>query len=363
MNLLCFALGTRPEIIKLAPLLRRVVHRRLPFLLVHTDQHFDYVMDDVFFEELGLPQPTHHLHAAGRSHGDMLHKMFREYEQLFREIHPAALIVQGDTNSTFASTFAASRHNIPVAHVEAGLRSFDRNMPEEVNRVLTDQIADRLYAPTVEHAERLIMEGVGVEKILVTGNTIVDAVSEYRDRALSTPLPPRILQVIAQPYAVLTFHRPALVDDRKTLLTLLSVVDHALQGQSLRGILLVHPRTRRQLGGERRNFRALLLHDPIGYLQMLRLLQGAKLIITDAGGLQEEAALLHVPCVTVRKNTERPETIYAGGNRVVGFESAAIRQAIIDFTNDAHIVWSSLYGVTNPSDTILADLYSRYGFE
>jgi UDP-N-acetylglucosamine 2-epimerase (non-hydrolysing) len=350
-----FVLGTRPEIIKLAPIVRRCIDRSIPFQIVHTGQHYDHALDGIFFEELKLPDPSINLKAAAATQGAFFGNLIPALEKLWSQKRPSVVIVQGDTNSAFAGAFIAQRLGIPVAHVEAGLRSDDWTMPEEVNRILIDRIADRLYAPTEYHAQRIISEGINKGRVLVTGNTVSDAVSEHLALAKGAALPSGI--PIDAPYALLTLHRPALVDDPIRLQKILGVIDMALQKQGITGVFLVHPRTRKNLPGNA--FPSIRLHDPIGYFPMLRLLAGARIVITDSGGLQEETALLHVSCVTIRENTERPETVEAGGNRITGFDAPAIERAITDLTTNKPD-WKSLYTVEHPSDTILEDLLAHF---
>ena len=355
--MLCFALGTRPEIIKLAPLIRRAVEAGYPFKLIHTGQHYDHLLDSVFFDELHLSQPDHNLQASASSHGEMIGKMLKGFEKLWTKEKPSVVIVEGDTNSVFAAAFMANRLGIPVAHVEAGLRSDDWTMPEECNRVLTDRLSERLYAPTEVQAERLVTEGMAPDKILVTGNTIADAVAEHSKFALDAEIPSGISS--DKPFALLTLHRPALVDDPKRFVEVLSAIDSSLSNAEIHGVLLAHPRTRGKLDDLSLSLNSIMVHEPVGYLPMLSLMQKAKLIITDSGGLQEEAALLHLPCVTVRENTERPETIVAGGNTLTGFSPEKIDRSIKEsIKND--IDWKPLYAVPDPSDTIMKDLITHY---
>jgi len=355
--MLCFALGTRPEIIKLAPLIRRTTEAGYPYKLIHTGQHYDHLLDSVFFEELHLPQPDHNLKASGSSHGEMIGKMLTGFEKLWTEEKPFVVIVEGDTNSVFAAAFMANRLGIPVAHVEAGLRSDDWTMPEECNRVLTDRLSKRLYAPTEDQAERLRSEGIEPNNILVTGNTIADAVAEHSKFALDAEVPSGISS--ERPFALLTLHRPALVDDPGRLEKVLGAIDTSLNNAKIPGVLLAHPRTQGKLDALNLNLKSITVHEPVGYLPMLNLMQKAELIITDSGGLQEEAALLHLPCVTVRENTERPETIAAGGNTLTGFSSEKIDQAISKSISST-IDWKPLYSVADPSDTIMKDLINHY---
>lgn len=358
MSLFSFVLGTRPEIIKLAPLIRRVRDAGIPFQLVHTGQHYDYVLDGVFFEQLQLPKPTTQLKAAAATQAEFFAKAFVGLDTLWQTEAPSVVIVQGDTNSAFAGAFIASRRGIPVAHVEAGLRSDDWTMPEEQNRVMIDRLATRLYIPTEEQMDRLFSEGIDTKSCVLAGNTIVDAVDEHLPIAEKTILPDSLLKESQSPFALITLHRPALVDHRERLLTILESIDIALTQQKIRGIFLIHPRTLTMLGTPP-ELASILLHEPIGYLQMLHLLTKAKLVLTDSGGLQEETALLHIPCITLRDTTERPETVRAGGNRIVGFDVGLLQSTVRDFLTQPP-TFLPLYNVAHPSNLILSDLRTHF---
>lgn len=358
MKSLCFVLGTRPEIIKLAPLIRRAKERGLPIGILHSNQHFDPAMDRVFFEELTLPVPDHHLHVGSKSASEMIAAILIGCEKAWSAKRPSVVIVQGDTNTMLAGGLAASKCELPVAHVEAGLRSDDFSMPEEINRILADHLASRLYAPTKHQVDRLEQEGIAAEKILLTGNTILDAVTEHTRLAKDAVLPPALAK-LPERYALLTLHRPSLVDDPVFLETVLSRLDAALRATDLTGVFLVHPRTQRTLSSIRGKHPALMLHAPIGYLPMLRLLSRATCVITDSGGLQEEAAILRVRCLTLRTTTERPETIDAGGNVIVPPTSDQLTSELASLLKRS-ISWKPLYPCDHPSDAILSDLVTRY---
>lgn len=354
MKELCFVLGTRPEIIKLAPVIRRCMKQELPYRLVHTGQHYDHALDGIFFKELSIPVPTINLAAASPDQGTFFGRAFQGLEQSLR-VTPSCLIVQGDTNSAFAGAFMGQRLGIPVVHLEAGLRSDDWTMPEEVNRILIDRISDRLYVPTEAQAERLFTEGIPKDRVMVTGNTVADAVEEHLALAKNEVLPAEFKT--DEPYALITLHRPALVNDSARLAVVLGAVDRVLKSHGIRGIFLVHPRTRATLSS--RIFESIVLVEPIGYLPMLKLLTGAKIVVTDSGGLQEETALLHIPCVTVRENTERPETVEAGGNVIAGFNPKKIAECMEQKLSE-EISWKPLYSKKNAADAIVKDLVSRY---
>lgn len=355
MKSVCFVLGTRPEIIKLAPLIRRARDRGIPFTIVHTGQHYDDVLDGVFFRELDLPAPDANLHAAAPSREEMFDAMLPAVEAMWKASRPSVVVVQGDTNSALCGALFAEHMDIPVAHVEAGLRSGDLSMPEEVNRIRMDKGASRLYVPTQEQAGYLLAEGMPAGHVLVTGNTIADAVNDHKDMARDAALPPPLDVLVRGRFAIVTLHRPALVDDPAKLANHLHAIDDVLAKEGLAGVFLCHPRTRAKLGNPGQAFSSLIVAEPIGYFPMLRLLSSASILVTDSGGLQEEAAILRVPCVTVRENTERPETIRAGGNRLVGFDIPALQEAVRRFLHDP-IEWKPLYDVAAPSEAILDDL-------
>lgn len=357
MKSIAFILGTRPEIIKLAPLIRRAQQAGVPFSIIHSGQHYDHALDGVFFEELKLPAPTHHLHAAAATQAQFFAAVFTGLDQIFAKEKPSVVVVQGDTNTAFAGGFVASIHSIPVAHVEAGLRSDDWTMPEERNRVLLDHLASRLYVPTEQQMDRVTSEGIDASKMLLTGNTVLDAVTEHLPLAETQTIPVAFADAAAGKYAVLTLHRPALVDHADRLHAMLQAIDALAAAQHMRVLFLVHPRTRAMLGDA--SYPSIILHEPIGYLPMLKLLTHAAIILTDSGGLQEEAAILRRPCVTLRENTERPETVASGGNRIVGFDHAKLTAAVTELLA-LSLHWKPLYAVEHPADVMFDDLRTRY---
>lgn len=346
-------LGTRPEIIKLAPIIRRFIKAEVAFRIVHTGQHYDRLLDEIFFQDLMLPEPSVNLHAAAPTQGKFFGIVFPALEDFWATNKPSVVIVQGDTNSAFAGAFIADRLGIPVVHIEAGLRSDDKTMPEECNRILIDNISQRLYAPTQRHCDRLQQEGFEESSILITGNTVADAVREHLSVAGNLTLPFNT----PSKYAVMTLHRPALVDHPELLLPILHALAAILSQEGCIAFFLIHPRTRKHLGSFQHP--SIVLLDPIGYLPMLKLLQSSQLVITDSGGIQEEAALLQIPCVTIRENTERLETVDAGGNVVTGFSLQAIENGVKNMLSQS-IDWKPVYTVDHPADSIVADLLSYY---
>ena len=315
--------GARPNFMKVAPLLREIQERPAfrPFL-VHTGQHYDTRMSEAFFRDLGLPEPDVHLGVGSGSHAAQTAGVLAAIEPVLRDFHPHATVVVGDVNSTLAGALASVKLGIPVAHVEAGLRSFDPTMPEEINRVLTDRISRWLFTTEPAAEENLRREGAPRERIHFVGNVMIDTLRAHLDRArkrdVRTPL-----GVPDGPYGVLTLHRPSNVDDPRRLEALFGALEELHRECPL--VFPVHPRTRgvieRQLGGRSPRLRVC---EPLGYLDFLALLAGASLVLTDSGGIQEETTVLGVPCLTLRDNTERPVTLTHGTNRLVGADPDAI---------------------------------------
>ena len=313
-------LGTRPEIIKLAPVVKELERRGIDFFIVHTGQHYSYSMDRVFFEQLELPEPRYNLGAGSGTHAEQTARILVGVERVLVREGPDAVVVQGDTNSTLAGALAAVKLGVPVAHVEAGLRSFDMSMPEEVNRIIVDHVSALLFAPTQLSRRNLEREGI-FEGVYVTGNTVVDAVAMYLRRAeeAELPLDP------PEEYALLTLHRQENVDNPQRLASAMRGVGLVAERLGLPVLFPAHPRTRVRLAEHGiRVPDGVVLLEPLGYFQFLKLLRGARLVLTDSGGVQEEACTLGVPCVTLRYNTERPETVYVGANAIAGLDPQRI---------------------------------------
>lgn len=313
--------GARPNMMKVAPLLD--AFKRRPDVrarLVHTGQHYDAAMSDIFFDEFGLPPPDAHLGVGSGTHAEQTARTMLAFEPALRELRPDLVVVVGDINATLACALVASKLGVALAHVEAGLRSFDRTMPEEINRTLTDQIADYCFTPSADADANLAREGVPPERIFCVGNIMADTLLRFRAEALRRAAPRR-LGLDPGEYAVLTLHRPANVDDPRALDGLASALS-AIQAR-LPVVFPVHPRTRERLRAAGLLDRlaalpGLRLLGPLGYLDMIGLLAEARLALTDSGGVQEETTLLGVPCLTLRENTERPITAQIGTNRVIG---------------------------------------------
>ena len=329
-RILC-VVGARPNFMKIAPIMRAFADAAdLEGVLVHTGQHYDAAMKAAFFEQLGIPEPDVDLEVGSGSHAVQTAEVMRRFEPVLDRYAPAAVLVVGDVNSTIACALVAVKKGIPVVHVEAGLRSYDRAMPEEINRVLTDQISDLLFTTERAAADNLAREGIDPGRIVFVGNVMIDTLMDNRARC------PAVADVLGgipggerclgpEGFAVLTLHRPSNVDSPETLGGLMETL--ARVADSLPVIFPVHPRTRARLAetgllaaAEER----LLLLPPLPYLELLALLGGARLVLTDSGGIQEETTALGVPCVTLRENTERPITVDEGTNTVVGTDPGLI---------------------------------------
>ncbi|MBI4304587.1 MAG: UDP-N-acetylglucosamine 2-epimerase (non-hydrolyzing) [Chloroflexi bacterium] len=318
--------GTRPEIIKMAPVIRELQRRGAGFFILHTGQHYSYNLDRVFFEQLQLPQPKYNLEAGSGSHAEMTAKILVGVERILLQEHPGVILAEGDTNSVLAGALAAAKLRIKVGHVEAGLRSYDRNMPEEINRVLADHCSDYLFAPTQNARTTLIGEGIPQEKIIVTGNTIVDAVCQALEIASGRHDVLQTLGLKGKGYFLLTLHRQENVDDRNRLASILEGVDRAAVEFGLPIIYPIHPRSQKRLSEFNLKPRNLTLVEPMDFLSFLQLESNARLIFTDSGGVQEESCILRVPAVTLRDNTERPETLEVGSNILAGASPEKILQ-------------------------------------
>lgn len=339
---IAFIFGTRPEVIKLCPVILECVKREIDFFTVHTGQHYSHDMFKTFLEELKLPKPDYNLRIKSRApyrQGDHTGRMMIELERIMLEELPDIVIVQGDTNTALAGGLTAAKisttesftgYKIRVGHVEAGLRSYDRTMPEEINRIITDNLSDWLFVPTEKERKIVIKEGIPREKVKVIGNTIVDAVyyglklnKNRSDLGVS-------LGLKKGAYILMTLHRQENVDNKKRLINILRAVDKVSEALKMTVVFPIHPRTVKML----RHFNIvapenILLVDPCGFLEFLSLEKDAALIMSDSGGVQEEASILKVPCVTLRDSTERPETVEVGANIIAGHKPEDILNASI----------------------------------
>ena len=311
-------LGTRPEIIKMSPVIRELEKRPENYFILHTGQHYSYDLDRVFFQQLKLPQSKYNLEVGSGSHAEQTAKILIGVENVLREESPDIVLAEGDTNSVFAGALAATKLHIKVGHVEAGLRSYDRNMPEEINRILTDHCSDYLFAPTPKAEQILLGEGVPKEKIFVTGNTIVDAVYQNLEIAKEKGNTLGTLNLVAGQYFLVTFHRQENVDNPGRFASILEGLDRVATEFHLPTVYPIHPHSRKKMNEFGLSPRSTTLIDPVGFLEFLQLESNARLVLTDSGGVQEEACILGIPCVTLRDNTERPETLDVGSNLLAG---------------------------------------------
>lgn len=334
-SILCIV-GARPNFMKMAPIMAALGNHEpnLAASLVHTGQHYDAAMNHQYFEALGIPQPDVNLEVGSGSHAVQTAEVMRRFEPVLDERKPSAVLVVGDVNSTLACALVAAKKGVPVIHVEAGLRSFDRAMPEEINRILTDQISDLLFITERSGRENLLREGIADSRIRFVGNVMIDTLRRNLERAIPVA---QILKNAGKDislnerdkYAVLTMHRPSNVDDPVILRALLETVVEI--STRLPVIFPVHPRTRAMIEkfglNEMLNVPGLIQLPPMGYLEMLGLMRDARVVLTDSGGIQEETTALGVPCITLRNNTERPITVDEGTNTIAGQDPEKIRAA------------------------------------
>jgi UDP-N-acetylglucosamine 2-epimerase (non-hydrolysing) len=328
--------GARPNFMKIAPLMAEYKrHPEIEAILVHTGQHYDEKMSEQFFDQLNIPKPDINLEVGSASHAVQAAEIMRRFEPVILAHNPDLVLVVGDVNSTIACALVAAHLKVKVAHVEAGLRSYDRQMPEEINRVLTDAISDYLFVTEPSGMINLQKEGIADEKVFLVGNVMIDSLNCHLAQAEKSPILGE-LGLQEQGYAILTLHRPSNVDDPHVLENLLEVMD--LIGNHLPLIFPVHPRTLKNIRKFSRGRqikpidsqavipreKGVWFIDPLGYLDFLKLMAYAKLVFTDSGGIQEETTILKVPCLTLRNNTERPITVEIGSNKVIGTDPQAI---------------------------------------
>lgn len=351
MTKIAIILGTRPEIIKLSPIIRELQSSKQNFFVIHTNQHYSQNMDEIFFNELNLPAPKYNLKIGSGLHGDTTGKMLQSIESVLLKERPDWVIVQGDTNSVLAGALVASKLQIKIAHVEAGLRSYDRSMPEEINRIVTDHISDMLFCPTNKQSNILLKEGVPKNKIFVSGNTIVDAV--YQNISLLKNHP-EFTHYQKESYFLLTTHRPSNVDNKDNLTSIINSLSAISQKYKAKIYFPIHPRTNKQLEifKIKLDSKYFIPLEPVGYLEMLALQKNAKIIFTDSGGIQEESCILQVPSITLRCNTERPETIEVGASILTGPNKRKILSATHkQLKSTRH--WPNPFGSRSSSKKIL----------
>ena len=342
-KILC-VVGARPNFMKIAPIMQALKrYSNLQGVLVHTGQHYDANMSKAFFDDLGIPKPDINLEVGSGSHAAQTAAIMAKFEPVLIEQQPDLVLVVGDVNSTLACSVTAAKLLVPVAHVEAGLRSFDRTMPEEINRIVTDAISDLLFTTCEEANRNLEREGVPKQKIRFVGNVMIDTLIQHVELAKRSAIRAR-LGVDGQPYALVTLHRPSNVDEAEGLHEIMGALEAIARDLPI--VFPVHPRTHARLeafglNGHLRDGGRLVLTEPLGYLDFLNLMMGARVVLTDSGGIQEETTVLGVPCLTLRPNTERRVTITHGTNRLVPLTALAIteaaRQAVAETPNGAKI--------------------------
>jgi UDP-N-acetylglucosamine 2-epimerase (non-hydrolysing) len=327
--------GARPNFMKIAPLIRELKIENISYKLIHTGQHYDSEMSKVFFIDLGIPEPDHYLGVGSDSHAIQTAKIMIEFEKIIEHQPPNLVIVVGDVNSTIACALVAKKLHIDVAHIEAGLRSFDRTMPEEINRVLTDQISDLLFTTEKSAEINLKKEGIDSSKIFFVGNIMIDTLVRNIEKAKKISVL-KTYNLKKGKFAVITLHRPSNVDYRKDLEKMVKLI--LLIQEKITLFFPIHPRTKKNLKNyyllKKLQNKNIILSKPIGYLKFLNLMMNSRFILTDSGGIQEEASYLQIPVLTLRENTERPITVEQGTNVIVGNDFSKIKQYVDDILTE-----------------------------
>lgn len=324
--LVCNVVGARPNFMKIAPVVLESKRRGIPQFLVHTGQHYDVNMSQIFFDQLGMPEPDIHLGVGSDTHARQTARIMVAFEEVCQQRKPDLVVVGGDVNSTLAASLVAAKQHIPVGHVEAGLRSFDRTMPEEINRVATDHLSELLFTTEKSGNKNLRREGVSEEKIHFVGNCMVDTLLKHVDVAVHGS-PWNEFGLGPKGYGLLTLHRPSNVDNPKTLKPLIRMINKV--SQRLPVLFPVHPRTKERLRELQMKMASTLRFcEPLPYLTFVGLMAKARYVLTDSGGIQEETTVLDVPCLTLRWNTERPVTTTSGTNRLIGTDPQEIEKSV-----------------------------------
>jgi UDP-N-acetylglucosamine 2-epimerase (non-hydrolysing) len=350
--MIAIVLGTRPEIIKMSPIIRRCMDTRIPFFILHTGQHYSYEMDRVFFNELDLPSANFNLDVGSGTHAEQTAKIMVGVEKVLLDQLPDLVLVQGDTNTVLGAAVATTKLHIPLGHVEAGLRSFDRLMPEEINREIADHLANYLFAPTHTAEANLLREGILPEHIHVTGNTIVDAVLQNQEIARKKSSILKTLGLKEKEYFLVTLHREENVDNPSRLQGILSGLQMIRKTFDLPVFFPIHPRTMKRMQEFGISPEGLDVITPVGFMEFLQLEANTRLALTDSGGVQEETCILGTPCVTLRDNTERPETVEVGANVLAGSTPERILQAAVMMVSIEHR-WENPFGDGRSAERIL----------
>jgi UDP-N-acetylglucosamine 2-epimerase (non-hydrolysing) len=339
----------------MSPLIRECEKRNLDYFVLHTGQHYSFEMDKAFFDDLELPKPAYNLEIGSGSHAEQTGKIMVGIEKVILDEKPDVVLVQGDTNTVLAGSLAASKVNIKVGHVEAGLRSYDRSMPEEINRVVADHVSNILFAPTELSKQNLLKEGIEESKIFVTGNTIVDAVFQNLEISNNKGNVLNDLKLKSKEYFLLTFHRAENVDNREQMSKLLKGISMIQKEYSMPVVFPVHPRTEKRIQEFGFSLEDITSIRPVSFLEFLQLEANARLVFTDSGGVQEETCILGTPCITLRDNTERPETLEVGSNILAGVESDRIMQSAVKMTNGKKS-WNNPFGDGKAAEKIIDTL-------
>jgi len=352
-------LGTRPEIIKFSPIIRECERLDLDYFVLHTGQHYSYDMDRVFFEQLELPEARYNLDVGSGTHAEQTGKMLIGIEKVLKQEKPCVVLVEGDTNTVLAGALAARKLGIKAGHLEAGLRSHDREMPEETNRVLADHCSDLLFAPTARARENLLREGLDERTIFVTGNTVVDAVYENLDLSKRKGEVWEELGIQNGGYALATVHRQENVDNLTRFRGIIEGLMRVHKEFDIPVVYSVHPRAKKQLAAFSIHAEGVNIIEPLDYLTFLQLESNAKFVLTDSGGVQEEACILHVPCITLRYNTERPETLDVGANTLAGTDPNEIVKKT-DLMLNKNRDWPNPFGDGKAGDRIINILKEEF---
>lgn len=355
---IAIVVGTRPEVIKMAPIIKQCIRRGTDYFIIHSGQHYSFEMDKIFFEQMHLPEPDFKLEVGSGTHAFQTAKIMEGVERVISRTNTDFVLVQGDTNTVLGSAIAVTKLHINVGHVESGLRSQDKTMPEEINRILADHCSDILFAPTEFNRRTLHNEGISPERIFVTGNTIVDALYQNLDFSKNSSSIWDKLGIRQNDYFLVTLHRQENVDDIARFRSILEALELIPKRFNYPVIYPIHPRSKKMLHQFSIKCRNIKFVGPLDYYSFLNLERNARLVLTDSGGVQEEACIMKVPCVTLRDNTERQETLEMGANMIAGSRSAKIFQCV-EIMLDKDRTWSNPYGDGKASIKIL-EILSKY---
>jgi UDP-N-acetylglucosamine 2-epimerase (non-hydrolysing) len=342
----------------MSPVIKVLEKRQVDFFILHTGQHYSYELDKMFFEQLNLPKAKYNLEVGSNSHGKQTAAILVGIERILEEEKPDVILVQGDTNSVLAGALAAAKLRIKIGHIEAGLRSYDRNMPEETNRVLTDHCSDYLFAPTQRAKQILQGEGISEDSIFITGNTIVDAINQNLEIAEQRSHVLSALGVKSGRYILATVHRQENVDDKARFTSILKALNEVNESLDLPVLFPVHPHSRARINEFGLDAGKIGLINPVDYLGFIELEKNARLILTDSGGVQEEACILGVPCVTLRDNTERPETVEVGANILAGTSANEILRCVREMSGRAG-KWEVPFGDGKAAENIVGIILEK----